>query len=56
VNAAVNTAAFDVLVDASPTPPVSEAHQALLQAVAALDPDALTPKQALEALYALKLL
>jgi DNA mismatch repair protein MutS len=55
VNAAVNTAAFDTLVDTSPTPPVSEAHQALLQAVAALDPDALTPKQALEALYALKL-
>jgi DNA mismatch repair protein MutS len=33
---------------------ISEAHEALQQALAALDPDTLSPREALEALYQLK--
>ncbi len=39
-----------------PAPALDPAVQALAEAVAAIDPDALSPRQALEALYALKAL
>jgi DNA mismatch repair protein MutS len=46
---------FAASAKAAPAPHVDTAAQALVDALAALNPDELTPREALEALYALKL-
>jgi DNA mismatch repair protein MutS len=44
----------DAEAQAAATAEISEAHEALQQALATLDPDTLSPREALEALYQLK--
>jgi DNA mismatch repair protein MutS len=44
----------DAEAQAAATAEINEAQEALQQALAALDPDTLSPREALEALYQLK--